>query len=118
MKSLTQGAPKNIYEAMTTIYIYFIASECFDSYQVRSLGNGLDNSLYGFYARDIKNGTFTQEEVREITKYFLFQWSAIGNYWGQPLYLGGTNKDGSTKFNALSRLILDVYDEIGIYNPT
>lgn len=117
MKSLTQGAPKNIYEAMTTIYIYFIASECFDSYQVRSLGNGLDNSLYGFYARDIKNGTFTQEEVREITKYFLFQWSAIGNYWGQPLYLGGTNKDGSTKFNALSRLILDVYDEIGIYNP-
>ena len=25
------------------------------------------------------------------------QWSAIGNYWGQPTYLGGTDKDGNTK---------------------
>lgn len=47
----------------------------------------------------------------------MIQWSAIGNYWGQPLYLGGTNKDQSSKYNELSYDILDVYDEIGIYNP-
>ena len=45
------------------------------------------------------------------------QWSAIGNYWGQPFYMGGTNTDGSTKYNELSYDILDVYDELGIYNP-
>lgn len=117
LKSIRDGAPQNIYEAMQVMYIYFIVSECFDSYQVRSLGNGLDNSLYGFYENDIKNGTFTKEEIGELLKYFLFQWSAIGNYWGQPFYLGGTDKDGNTKYNELSYLILDVYDRLNIYNP-
>lgn len=49
--------------------------------------------------------------------YFLMQWAAIGNYWGQPLYLGGMNPDGTTKVNELSCLILDVYDKLGLYNP-
>lgn len=31
--------------------------------------------------------------------------------------MGGTNTDGSTKYNELSDLILDVYDEMDIYNP-
>ncbi len=114
---IRDGAPTNIYEAMQTMFIYFIISESFDSYQVRSLGNGLDNTLYGFYKNDLENGTYTKEEIRELFKYFLFQWQAIGNYWGQPFYMGGTNIDGSTKYNELSMLILDVYDEIDIYNP-
>lgn len=115
--SVRDGAPQNIYEAMQVIYIYFMVSECFDSYQVRSLGNGLDNTLYGFYKNDLKSGAYTKEEIKELFRYFLFQWSAIGNYWGQPFYMGGTNADGSTKYNELSYDILDVYDELGIYNP-
>ncbi len=114
---IRDGAPQNIYEAMQVIYIYFIVSECFDSYQVRSLGNSLDNTLYGFYKNDLKSGAYTKEEIRELFRYFLFQWSAIGNYWGQPFYMGGTNADGSTKYNELSYDILDVYDELRIYNP-
>lgn len=114
---IRDGAPQNIYEAMQVIYIYFMVSECFDSYQVRSLGNGLDNTLYGFYKNDLKSGAYTKEEIKELFRYFLFQWSAIGNYWGQPFYMGGTNADGSTKYNELSYDILDVYDEMGIYNP-
>lgn len=114
---IRDGAPQNIYEAMQVIYIYFMISECFDSYQVRSLGNGLDNTLYSFYKNDLKSGTYTKEEIKELFRYFLFQWSAIGNYWGQPFYMGGTNADGSTKYNELSYDILDVYDELGIYNP-
>ena len=96
---IRDGAPQNTYEAMQVMYIYFMISECFDSYQVRSLGNGLDNTLYSFYKNDLKNGTYTKEEIRELFRYFLFQWSAIGNYWGQPFYMGGTNTDGSTKYN-------------------
>ena len=114
---IRDGAPQNIYEAMQVIYIYFMVSECFDSYQVRSLGNGLDNTLYGFYKNDLESGIYTKEEIKEFFRYFLFQWSAIGNYWGQPFYMGGTNADGSTKYNELSYDILDVYDELGIYNP-
>lgn len=117
LKQIHDGAPTNIYEAMQVIYLYFIISESFDTYQVRSLGNGLDHSLYRFYRNDLKNGTYTREEIKELLRYFLMQWSAIGNYWGQPFYLGGTECDGSTKYNELSYDILDVYDEIGIYNP-
>lgn len=114
---IRDGAPQNIYEAMQVIYIYFMVSECFDSYQVRSLGNGLDGMLYAYYQNDLKNGTYTKEDIKELLRYFLMQWSAIGNYWGQPFYMGGTNADGSTKYNELSYIILDVYDELGIYNP-
>ena len=117
LKNIRDGAPNNFYEAVQVIYIYFMISECFDGFQVRSLGNGLDNTLYSFYQNDLKSGTYTREEIKELLKYFLIQWSAIGNYWGQPLYLGGTNKDQSSKYNELSYDILDVYDEIGIYNP-
>ena len=114
---IREGAPQNTYEAMQVIYLYFILSECFDSYQVRSLGNGLDSTLWRFYQNDIQKSIYTKEEIKEFFRYFLIQWSAIGNYWGQPFYMGGTKKDGSTKYNELSELILDVYDELGIYNP-
>lgn len=117
LKNLRDGAPTTFYEALQLIYIYFIISESVDSYQVRSLGNGLDNTLYSFYKKDIETGKYTEDELRKFLSYFLMQWSAIGNYWGQPFYLGGTNIDGSTKYNELSYNILDVYDELEIYNP-
>lgn len=117
LKQLRDGAPTNIYEAMQLIYLYFMISESVDHYQVRSLGNGLDHSLRPFYENDLRSGTFTRDEIRELLAYFMMQWQAIGNYWGQPLYLGGTNADGSSKVCQLSHDILDVYRQLGLYNP-
>lgn len=117
LKNLRNGAPTSFYEALQLIYIYFIISESIDSYQVRSLGNGLDNTLYAFYKNDLESGKITKEDAHNYLSYFLMQWSAIGNYWGQPFYMGGTNLDGSTRYNELSELILETYDELEIYNP-
>ena len=117
LKNLRNGAPSSFYEALQLIYIYFIISESIDSYQVRSLGNGLDNTLYAFYKNDIASNKITKEDACNYLSYFLMQWSAIGNYWGQPFYMGGTNLDGSTRYNELSELILETYDELEIYNP-
>jgi len=114
---LIEGAPTDFYEALQLIYIYFMISESVDFYQVRSLGNGLDSTLYSFYIKDLNSGRYTQDEIKEFLAYFFMQWSAIGNYWGQPFYLGGTNKDGSTKINQLSYDIINVYFDLGIYNP-
>ncbi|MBE6999648.1 MAG: hypothetical protein E7428_05640 [Ruminococcaceae bacterium] len=117
LRHLREGAPTDIYEAMQLIFLYFIISESVDSYQVRSLGNGLDATLLPFYTADLAAGHYTEEEIRDLLSYFLLQWSSIGNYWGQPFYLGGTNDDGSSKYNSLSLAILEVYDQLEIYNP-
>ena len=117
MRNLSAGAPGDFYEALQLMYVYFIVSECIDSYQVRSLGSGLDRTLLPFYEKDLQSGRYTKEQLREFLEYFLLQWSAIGNYWGQPFYLGGTNMDGSTRYSDLSMEILEVYDGLEIYNP-
>lgn len=114
---LRNGKPTDIYEAMQLMLIYFLVSESVDNYQVRSLGNGLDNTLYPFYKNDLKSGKYTRAQIKNFLSYFLLQWSAIGNYWGQPFYLGGTDERGKTKYNDLSEDILAVYDDLEIYNP-
>ena len=112
---LKEGAPKNFYDALLLSYIYFIISEHIDNLQVRSL-SGFDTSFFKFYKNDIENGV-SEEEIRcDLANYFM-QFTAIGNYWNQPVYLGGENEDGKTVINELSYLFLDVYDKMNIYNP-
>ena len=115
LKSLRQRAPQNFYEALLLSYLYFIISEHIDNLQVRSL-SGFDGSLYRFYKNDLASGV-TEEEIKKDLAYYFLQFTAIGNYWNQPVYLGGENDDGSTVTNELSYLFLDVYDEMNIYNP-
>ncbi len=117
IKNLREGAPTDIYDALQLIYLYFMLSENVDNYQVRSLGYGIDTSLYPYYKADIESGRYTKEEIGELIGYFMMQFQAIDNYWGQPVYLAGTNLDGTTKVNELSYLVLDVYDKLGLYNP-
>ncbi|MEE0946670.1 MAG: pyruvate formate lyase family protein [Acutalibacteraceae bacterium] len=117
LRSIRNGAPQNTYEALQVIYLYFMFCESVDRYQTRSLGHGLDYSLYPFFKKDIENGTYTVEKIRTFLAHFLMQFSAIGNYWGQPFWLGGTDVNGKTLVNELSYIILDVYDELNIYNP-
>lgn len=117
LRHLYEGAPRDTMDALQLMYLYFMISESVDHYQVRSLGFGLDATLLPFYRADLAAGRITEDGFTELLSYFLLQFSAIGNYWGQPFYLGGTNADGSTKVNELSYLILKTYRAMGIYNP-
>lgn len=117
LDSLRKGAPGNTYEVLQLIYLYFMISESVEHYQVRSLGYGLDATVYPYYARDLETGSFTREELTEILAGFLLQFYAMGNYWGQPAYLAGTNPDGSTKVNDVSYLLLDIFDALQLNNP-
>lgn len=116
LSTLENAAPGTTYEALLAIYIFFMLIEHVDGYQARSLGNGLDSTLYPFYLRDLAAGT-PKDEILEYLAYFLMQFSAIGNYWGQPFYLGGTDMEGNTLVNDLSYDILRVHEAINIYNP-
>ena len=115
LHNIKQNAPSTFYEVLLVIYLYFIISEHIDILQVRSLCN-FDRQLYPYYKKDIENGV-SEEEIRRDLAYFFLQFTAIGNYWNQPVYLGGCKADGTTEINELSYLFLDVYDKMKIYNP-
>lgn len=117
LKQIRDGAPTNTYEALLMNYIYFMVSESIEHYQVRSLGYGMDGTIYPFYQNDLASNTFTKEELGRFIAYFLMQFAGIDNYWGQPMYIAGTNPDGTTKVNELTYYVLDIYDQLGIYNP-
>lgn len=114
---LRDGAPQSFYEALQLMFIFALVCECVDYYQMRSLGNGLDHTLYPFWEKDLASGRFTRTQLREFLAHFMLQFSAIGNYWGHPFYLAGSDEQGNTRVNELSYEILDVYDELNIYSP-
>ena len=117
LKNLSEGAPKTTLDILQLTYIFFMVTESTDLIQVRSLGHGLDDMLYPFYKRDIESGRFTKEQIKSFIAYFFIQFHAIGNYWGQPFYLGGSTVEGDTRVNEMSYILLDVYRELEIYNP-
>ena len=117
LEQIRTGAPRDFYEVLMLVFIQFYYCEHIDHFQVRSLGGNLDGLLLPFYERDLKEGRYTMEDIREFLTCFLMQFASIDNYWGHPFYLGGTAEDGSSLYNELSYLILDVFDELRIPTP-
>lgn len=115
LRNIANQPPKSFYEALLVNYLYFVLCEHVAGMQVRSLSN-FDRLFYPFYQQDLKKG-ITQEQIRQDLAYFFLQFTAIGNYWNQPVYLGGCKEDASTQINELSYLFLDVYDKMRIYSP-
>ena len=101
---------------MMFVWLYFFWSEHLDGIQCRSLTE-LDVFLTPYYDADIAAGRTTEAEFREQLKHFLWQWGSIANYWNQPVGLGGTKADGTTEFNHVSKIILDVMDECALTTP-
>jgi len=115
LRRIENEPPTTFYEAMLFDYIYFIISEHIDSVQVRSLGH-FDRLFYPFYKSDMEKGV-SKETLKQELAYFFMQFVSIGNYWGQPVYLGGSDENGKTYTNQLSYDFIEVYDDMGIYNP-
>ena len=115
LSHLRAAPPATFYEALLTDYLYFMLNEHIEGLQVRSLSN-FDRLFYPFYRKDLENGV-TEGEIRKDLAYFFLQFTAIGNYWNQPVYLGGCKADESTQINELSYIFLDVYDKLKIYSP-
>ena len=115
LRNIASNPPETFYEALLVDYLFFMICEHIDNMQVRSLCN-FDREFYRFYKHDIENG-ISEEEIRTDLAYFLLQFTAIDNYWNQPVYLGGCDENDKAITNELSYLFLDVYDKMGIFNP-
>ena len=116
LERLRSGPPQTAYDMMMFVWLYFFYSEHLDGIQCRSLSE-LDVFLTPYYDADIAAGRTTEAEFREHLKHFLWQWGSVNNYWNQPAGFGGTNKDGTSAFNHVSKIILDVMDECALTTP-
>ncbi len=116
LENIAAGAPSNMYEAMQLVIIYFFLHEYIAGTRVRSLGR-LDVLLYPFYQKDIKDGTFTKEEITELLKFFLNKFWAADVDYGLPFCLGGIDSEGNEVTNELSYLIVETYRDMDIYSP-
>jgi len=115
LRALRLHAPKTTYQAMmlSVIYIYIEEMGC---ERARTLGR-IDQLYYPFFKSDLESGECTLEEMREMYRYFFGRFSQAYRFAAQPFCLGGTLADGSDAWNELSDFILDVYDEMDIYDP-
>ena len=116
LERLRNGPPQTAYDVLMFVWLYFFCSEHLDGVQCRSLSE-LDVLVTPFYEADIKAGRTTEECFREQLRHFLWQWGSISNYWNQPIGLGGTRRDGTSEFNHVSRIILEVMDECNLTTP-
>ena len=116
LKRLREGPPQTAYDMLMFVWLYFFWSEHLDGFQCRSLTE-LDVFLTPYYDADIAAGRTTESEFREHLKHFLWQWGSISNYWNQPVGLGGTNADGTSAYNHVSKIILEVMDACNLTTP-
>ena len=116
LERLRNGPPQTTYDMMMFVWLYFFYSEHLDGIQCRSLTE-IDVFATPYYDADIAAGRTTEAEFREQFRHFLWQWGSVNNYWNQPIGLGGTNADGSSAFNHVSGIILDVMDECALSTP-
>lgn len=116
LANIASNKPANLYESMQLMLIYFNVHENIFGSRIRTLGR-LDELFYPFYVNDLKEGTFTKEELKEITKYFLNKLWAMNVAFGLPFEIGGLDKNGKEVTNELSYMIVEAYTELDIYSP-
>ena len=116
LKRLRVGPPVTVFDVMSFTFVDFIVSEYFDRFQVRCFGN-IDRLWRPYYERDLREGRTTEADFREEFRHFIWQFGSIDNYWGHPLFLGGTEADGTSGYNPLSLVMLDVVDREALPSP-
>jgi formate C-acetyltransferase len=122
LESLTKRAPRNFYEALQLIYLFYIMQSNVECSYVRAFGS-FDMLLYPYYKRDLESGAFTKEQIRTLIKYFINKLDCTKVWANQPFTLCGTGDQEPV--NELSYLFLEefirfkpVYTKIHIrYSP-
>lgn len=126
------NAPGNFWEALQ--YYWFVHLGVITELNGWDAFNPgrLDQHLYPFYKKGLKEGTLTKEKAKELLQAF---WVKFNNQPAPPkigvtaeesstytdfalINTGGIKEDGSNGVNELSYLILDVVEEMRILQPS
>lgn len=109
LKALAAGKPTTLAEAMQLYFIYYSVQYLTQGNSLRSLG-AVDDLLYPYYEHDINAGVCSEDDVRELIKYFLFKWNSRQILANMPFNL-------CTRTNQLTYLILEEYIMLNVPDP-
>lgn len=125
------NAPRNFWEALQTYwFIHLGVITELNTWDAFSPGR-LDQHLYPFYEKEIKEGTLTPEAAKELLQLF---WIKFNNQPAPPkvgitlqesetytdftnINSGGLRYDGTDGVNDVTYMVLDVIDEMRLLQP-
>lgn len=116
LRQLTKTAPQTLAQGMQLTLLFYTILKDLESTGIRSLG-GLDNLYYPLYKADLDSGKFTDAQLRELTRDFLWKINAMNIPQNTPCYIGGRTEDGKDKTNEYTMVLLEEYRALNIYNP-
>lgn len=106
---LLKGAPQTLAQAMQLYFIFYTAQLHTQGNTLRSLG-AVDALLYPYFKHDTDCNICTENEARELIRYFLYKWSSMHILANIPFNL-------CTEINRLTYLILEEYSALDIPDP-
>jgi len=129
-KNIAGPTPKSFKEALQLVYFTHVICGLEDGGFAISIGR-LDQELYPYYIKDIKNGRISNDKAQFIIESFYLKLSTLWNYVlnkgiiaaeGPPiaenLTIGGLDREGNDATNELSTLLLDAYARLKTVQPT
>ncbi len=115
--------PKTFYEGLAAAWFLRESIATLESIGISVIGH-LDRLLINLYRADLAAGRLTESEARDLLARWLLptdiKFHIEDNPWPETstcLELGGCDETGTTVFNELTRLIIEVHAEHGLLNP-
>lgn len=115
LKGLCEHAPSTLYEVMqfSVLYVYF---EEIGVERARTLGD-IDRLYLPYFQADLALGAYSRGELEGLFRYFFIHWTATKRFAQEPFTIGGVDAGGGDRSNELTGRILEIYDEMNIYDP-
>ncbi len=125
------NAPRNFWEAIQMYWFVHLGTITeLNGWDAMNPGH-FDQHLIPFYEREIKEGTLTREEAKELLSCF---WIKVNNHPAPPkvgitakesgtyndftnINIGGVKPDGSNGVNEVSYIMLEIIEELHVLQP-
>lgn len=116
-KHVPAHAPRTFFEALQFAWLMHEMIEMEGEF-VRSMGH-FDRTLYPYYKADIESGRITQEQAKELIKFFWIKYHSRtrGKANGKNFVFAGQYADGSILTNELTYAALEAYEELNTPDP-
>lgn len=116
VRALSKRAPETLREAMQMVFLYYNVQQKAEAATLRTLGP-LDALLYPYMLSDMEKGILNEDGVRELVDAFLLTCYSEKVEANLPFALAGVDKNGNSRANRMSYIILEEYIKLNIHDP-